>query len=267
MADVNGIDVAAIEFMDRRSLELVKESGAAARAGVRPVDWAEAALLVTFELAAVASQRSSHGAGEKRGSDKRGSSPVEASSNEPLDRITALLNTVGVDLESVDVALPGDIVAAERMLALREAVPAAVNERVARAKHTVDSRIDKTAGDMIVRFEHVEELLRIFDAEFARRGLDAAVWGHVSDGNLHANVLPRSMDDVDAGREAILAAGRAVILLGGAPLAEHGVGRNRVKQELLRELYGESGIEEMRRVKRALDPDWKLAPGVLFSRT
>ena len=33
---------------------------------------------------------------------------------------------------------------------------------------------------------------------------------------------------------------------------------------LLLEMYGESGVEEMRGVKRALDPEWKLAPGVLF---
>jgi D-lactate dehydrogenase (cytochrome) len=33
---------------------------------------------------------------------------------------------------------------------------------------------------------------------------------------------------------------------------------------LLRELYGEHGIDEMRAVKRALDPDGKLSPGVLF---
>ena len=57
---------------------------------------------------------------------------------------------------------------------------------------------------------------------------------------------------------------RAVIALGGAPLAEHGVGRSALKQRLLRELYGEAGIEQMRAVKRALDPEWKLAPGVLF---
>jgi D-lactate dehydrogenase (cytochrome) len=57
-----------------------------------------------------------------------------------------------------------------------------------------------------------------------------------------------------------------VIRLGGSPLAEHGVGRNRVKQQLLLELYGREGIEEMRRVKRAIDPEWKLAPGVLFDK-
>ena len=55
-----------------------------------------------------------------------------------------------------------------------------------------------------------------------------------------------------------------VISMGGSPLAEHGVGRSTMKQQLLRLLYGADGIEEMRRVKRALDPGWKLAPGVLF---
>jgi len=47
-------------------------------------------------------------------------------------------------------------------------------------------------------------------------------------------------------------------------LAEHGVGRSRIKQQLLRDLYGDSGIDDMRRVKEALDPEWKLARGVIF---
>lgn len=83
---------------------------------------------------------------------------------------------------------------------------------------------------------------------------------------MHPNVIPRSYDDVVAGKEAILEFGRTVAALGGCPLAEHGVGRNPVKQSLLGQLYGERGIEEMRAVKRALDPAWKLAPGVIFSR-
>jgi D-lactate dehydrogenase (cytochrome) len=69
---------------------------------------------------------------------------------------------------------------------------------------------------------------------------------------------------VHRGREAILEIARGVIAMGGAPLAEHGVGRNPLKQHLLRELYGDEGIEQMRAVKQALDPGGKLAPGVLF---
>jgi D-lactate dehydrogenase (cytochrome) len=81
---------------------------------------------------------------------------------------------------------------------------------------------------------------------------------------VHPNVLPRSYADVERGKEAILFFGRACVRLGGCPLAEHGVGRNPVKQRLLRQLYGERGLDEMRAVKRALDPGRKFAPGVIF---
>ena len=64
-----------------------------------------------------------------------------------------------------------------------------------------------------------------------------------------------------------LAIAHDVVAMGGAPLAEHGVGRSALKQELLRELYGKDGIEQMRQVKRALDPEGKLAAGVLFPST
>ena len=52
--------------------------------------------------------------------------------------------------------------------------------------------------------------------------------------------------------------------MGGSPLAEHGVGRNPIKQELLRQLYGPSGIDAMRAIKLSLDPNGLLAPGVIF---
>ena len=167
-------------------------------------------------------------------------------------------------MDDVQIAVPGDHARMAQLLALREEVPASVNSRIGRAKQDVDQRIEKPAGDMIVPFDHLEELLASYEREFERRRLDVAVWGHISDGNLHPNVLPRSFADVESGRAAILEVGREAIRLGGSPLAEHGVGRNLVKQQLLEALYGRAGIDEMRAVKRTLDPDWKLAPGVLF---
>ena len=79
-------------------------------------------------------------------------------------------------------------------------------------------------------------------------------------------MIPRSIADVQRGREALLEIAHRIAAMGGAPLAEHGVGRNALKQRLLRELYGDEGIEQMRGVKRAIDPEWKLADGVLFDR-
>ena len=180
-------------------------------------------------------------------------------------RFCRALDEAGV-LDRVEIAVPGDRAREQQLLALREAVPAAVNARVGRAKQQVDPRIAKTAADMIVPFERLDELLTIYDEEFRRRGLDAAVWGHISDGNLHPNVIPRSMADVESGIR-----GDPRVRPRGDPAGRIAARRARrraqpVKQQLLAELYGRDGIDEMRAVKRALDPDWKLAPGVLFEQ-
>ena len=255
--DPSGLDVAAIEHMDARCLAILREDGVDRTLGVAIPDAAAMALLVTLELPA---DMTATEAFDEIGRAREPGAPVT-----PLVRLCRALDEAGV-LDRVEIAVPGDRAREQQLLALREAVPAGVNARVGRAKLDVDPRIAKTAADMIVPFDRLEELLAIYGEEFRRRGLDAAVWGHISDGNLHPNVIPRSMADVESGREAIRTFGREVIRLGGSPLAEHGVGRSSVKQQLLVDLYGEAGIEEMRAIKRALDPEYKLAPGVLFER-
>ena len=248
------MDVSAIEHMDARCLALLREDGADRANGVTIPGSAVMALLVTLELPAEVDAA--------RAFDEIGRAREAGAPDTALVRFCRALDQAGV-LDRVEIAVPGDAARERQLLALREAVPAGVNARVGRAK-SIDARIAKTAADMIVPFERLAELLAIYDEEFLARGLDAAVWGHISDGNLHPNVIPRSMAEVESGKAAILRFGRDVIRLGGSPLAEHGVGRNPVKQQLLIELYGRDGVEEMRAVKRTLDPDFKLAPGVLF---
>jgi D-lactate dehydrogenase (cytochrome) len=255
LRDPLGVDVAAIEHLDRRCLEILREDGADRRCGVRLPEDAGMALLAEIELP--------HGLTGERAYEEIARALGPAATDSPLTRLTRLFASAGV-LERVELALPGDRRRAEQLLALREAVPAGVNHRVGDAKRTIDDRIEKTAADMIVPFDRLGELLQIYRDGFERRGLDYAVWGHLSDGNLHPNVIPRSAADVAAGKEAMLEFGRAAIRLGGCPLAEHGVGRNPVKQALLRELYGEAGIAQMRAVKRALDPEGKLARNNIF---
>jgi D-lactate dehydrogenase (cytochrome) len=145
-------------------------------------------------------------------------------------------------------------------------VPLAVNHRVAARQRDGHPGLRKTAGDMIVPFAALPEMLALYRKALEALELDHAIWGHVSDGNLHVNVIPRNEDDVAAGDAAMLALGDEAIRLGGSPLAEHGAGRSPQKQALLRALRGADGIAAMRRVKEALDPEWKLAPGVLFPR-
>ena len=254
-ADPDGLDVAAIEYLDRRSLELARAAAVGRGSGVSIPETAGAVLLLQVELPPGTTAGEVH---EQIGLAASASPPAG-----PIVQLCRLLATEGL-LDRTELAAPGKTARAAELLALREAVPEAVNRRVAVAKRTVDGTIEKTAADIIVPFPKLADCLRLFRDAFESRGLDHAVWGHLSDANLHPNVIPRSADDVRAGKEAILACGREVVRLGGCPLAEHGVGRNPVKQALLRLLHGDAGIEQMRAVKRALDPENKLAPGVLF---
>lgn len=255
--DPRGIDISAIEHLDARSLAIIKEDGIDRANGVVVPNGAAIALLVNLELPM--------GTSAEQAYDEIGRSRSAGAVDTSLVRFTTMLADAGV-LDDVAIAVPGDQTRAAQLLAVREAVPAAVNARVGRARHARDARIEKTAADMIVPFSKLDRLLSLYDAEFAGRGLDVAVWGHISDGNLHPNVIPGSYADVESGRAAILSLAREVLKMGGAPLAEHGVGRSGIKQELLRMMYGDEGIAAMRRVKRAIDPDWKLSPGVLFPR-
>lgn len=239
------LDVAAIEHIDRRSIEVLREDGVDRRLGIHIPPSADVLLLIQLELGAEEAAR--------------GLADVS------LEQLIGVLEAHKV-VDGAQIALPADHRRRAAFADLREAVPAGVNRRVAIA-HATDHRIHKTAADIIVPVEHfalmMSECRRLGD----ERHLDLAVWGHISDGNVHPNIIPRTYADVEHGRAVIVELARHVITLGGSPLAEHGVGRNPAKQRLLEMLYGASGIASMRSLKLSLDPGRKLAPGLLFDCT
>jgi D-lactate dehydrogenase (cytochrome) len=251
----DGVDVSAIEHLDRRCLDVLREDGVDRAQSISFPEDTELLLFVQLELP--------QGSDASRAYDDITGALGAGAAGSPLARFCRLLSEHHA-LEDTEIAMPGDTRRVQQFLAAREAAPAGVNRRVGEARRTIDSRIDKTAADMIVPFDRFADMMTMYRDGFARRGLDYAIWGHISDGNVHPNVIPRSYEDVVAGREAILGFGRQVVSLGGSPLAEHGVGRSAIKQQLLRELYGDDGIADMRAIKAAIDPDWKLAPGVLL---
>jgi D-lactate dehydrogenase (cytochrome) len=252
----NGIDIAAIENMDARSIAILREDGADARNDVSFPDETAVALLVQLELPPGLTRAEAY--------DQIGSALMPGASDSAIVRFCRMLAERDL-FDATELAMPEDRRRAAQLIAIREAVPAGVNRRVGIAKRDIHPEIAKTAADMVVPLDRFAEMMDVYKQGFDARELDYAIWGHISDGNVHPNVIPRSYADVERGKDAILEFGRAAARLGGCPLAEHGVGRNPVKQQLLLQLYGEQGIAEMREVKRALDPDWKLSPGVIFS--
>lgn len=250
-----GLDVAAIEHLDARSLAVVREDGVDRKLNITIHPETAVVLLVEIELRQ-----------DDRGRDlwpEFQDALDDDAPDTPVRRLVQLLDEWDA-LDATEIAMPSDEPRARAFAELREAVPAGVNRRVAVAQQQIDPQISKTAADMIVPFDRFGEMMRTCRRLFAERGLDLAVWGHISDGNVHPNVIPRSADDVRKGQEAILALGTEVIRMGGCPLAEHGVGRSAIKQELLRQLYGKAGVDGMRAIKLSLDPHGLLAPGVIF---
>lgn len=255
LGDRRGIDVAAIEHVDRRCLEILREDGIDRKHDITVPADAELMLLIQLELPA--------GTTPADGYAQTAAALGADAPDTPLVRFLRLLDAFEA-LDDAQMAWPGERRRIEQFLAFRESAPAGVNRRVGDAKRDVDSRIEKTAADMIVPYEHFGAMLAMYREGYQRRGLDFAIWGHISDGNVHPNVIPKSYADIEAGREAILEFGREVARVGGCPLAEHGVGRSSVKQALLQQLYGDQGLSEMRAVKAVLDPTGKLSPGVIF---
>lgn len=156
------------------------------------------------------------------------------------DELTALAEAGGADIiESDD---PDEL-----WVARRSAYPSLVR----RCTHPI-------TGDIGVPISKLPAVLRAIREIKADVDLPISVLGHAGDGNLHPVILARE-ETLERGKAAHDRICEAAVDLGGTVTTEHGVGLE--KNHLMEYQYGESGVEVMRRIKRALDPDNVLNPG------
>jgi glycolate oxidase len=93
-----------------------------------------------------------------------------------------------------------------------------------------------------------------------------ATFGHAGDGNLHPTAATdaRDTDEVHRVEQAFEEIFEAAIELGGTITGEHGVGM--VKAPFLEWKIGKSGMDVMRGIKQAFDPNNLLNPGKMFAK-
>lgn len=96
--------------------------------------------------------------------------------------------------------------------------------------------------------------------------LTICTFGHAGDGNLHPTCLTDARDEqeiakVELAFEEIF---KKAVELGGTITGEHGVGAMKLPHLHLK--VGEAGIEAMRGIKQALDPNHIMNPGKIFSK-
>jgi D-lactate dehydrogenase (cytochrome) len=92
--------------------------------------------------------------------------------------------------------------------------------------------------------------------------LDFCIFGHIGNGHVHVNILPKNRDEMDRGWELYTRFARSARQKGGSICAEHGIGR--LKRKLLPIQFTKTEIENMKKVKRIVDPENRLNPDVLF---
>ncbi|HSM12981.1 MAG TPA: FAD-binding oxidoreductase [Thermoanaerobaculia bacterium] len=138
----------------------------------------------------------------------------------------------------------------------------AVRRRIGEAVKSISSYKE---ADTVVPRSRLAELVVAARSAAARHGLEAIVYGHAGDGNLHVNLLRGDLGEAEWRRRRDAAERElfdAVIGLGGRLTGEHGVGW--VQRDLLPLALSEREIDLQRAIKRAFDPRGILNPGKLF---
>lgn len=172
---------------------------------------------------------------------------VEAAGD--TDPVPALADALAATEGILDAVLADDTAARDRLWQLREGQPDAIGREGVPHKLDVSlpaGRIAEFAAALPGRVAAVAP------------GARTILFGHVLDGNLHVNVLGPDPSD-EAVDDAVL---RLVVELGGSIAAEHGIGVAKTRWLALDRSAAE--LAAMRAIKRALDPDGILNPGVLL---
>ncbi len=172
-----------------------------------------------------------------------------------------LLAKHGIGMEGTWAGIdPGDL---DKMKAVRHLIPETVNSLIAQRKQKYP-KVHKLGTDMAVPDSHLDTIITYYKQLLDKAKMEYIIFGHIGDNHLHVNILPRTDAEVDQGMMIYKQFAQKAVKLGGTVSAEHGIGK--LKRSFLQIMYGESGLEEMAAVKRALDPAWILNPGNMIPK-
>jgi D-lactate dehydrogenase (cytochrome) len=120
------------------------------------------------------------------------------------------------------------------------------------------------SSDVCVPVSHLADAVLAVRADIDSHGLTAPIVGHVGDGNFHVLFAIDPNDPKERQRaEAVYARMiERAIAVGGSCTGEHGIGL--AKRKYMIAEHGVEGVETMRAIKRALDPQGLMNPGKIF---
>jgi D-lactate dehydrogenase (cytochrome) len=149
----------------------------------------------------------------------------------------------------------------DRLKNFRHILPETINAIIAERKKQHPG-LHKLGTDLAVPDDRLADMWAVYRDALAGAGLEWAAFGHIGNNHVHINILPRDMDDLQKALGLYQMFAEKAVAFGGSVSAEHGVGK--LKSKFLKTMFSPTEIEEMRAVKRALDPDLLLNPGNIF---
>jgi glycolate oxidase len=189
----------------------------------------------------------------------------------PLDAEAVLLievdggkNQVEEDIKSIE-----EICQNHHCREIQVASLAEEREKLWKSRRAVSSAIvqlnpTKISEDATVPRSKIPEMVKRLREIAAKYNLHLPVFGHAGDGNLHPNILAdkNNKEEMERVEKAVAEIFQAALELGGTLSGEHGIGI--MKRPYLQWELGEVGMNYLRAIKRAVDPNNILNPGKIF---
>ncbi len=145
------------------------------------------------------------------------------------------------------------------------------NKKIQEFRHAISWKISeyisqnnlkKLGTDVAVPDEKFEELYYFSKNEVEKENLPYVVYGHFGNSHMHLNMLPKSENEYEKGKDIYKKICMKSVEFGGTISAEHGIGK--LKTEYLFLMYGEENIRKMAALKKSLDPNLILGVGNIF---
>uniref|UniRef100_A0A7V2ZHN6 D-lactate dehydrogenase (cytochrome) n=1 Tax=Ignavibacterium album TaxID=591197 RepID=A0A7V2ZHN6_9BACT len=138
----------------------------------------------------------------------------------------------------------------------RHAISWKVNEYISRNDfRKLGTDVAVPDNQMINFYNYLIELMS--DSE-----IDYVLYGHLGNSHFHLNMLPKNEIEFEKGRELYRKICLKAIELKGTVSAEHGIGK--IKVQYLIDMFGERTVDQMKSIKKQLDPNYILGVGNIF---
>ncbi len=173
--------------------------------------------------------------------------------------LAELLAEHGIDIEATWAGFSQQDL--EAMKKFRHALPERINSIIGSRKREVSS-LTKIGTDMAVPDDALPEILHLYRKTLSEAGLEFCLFGHIGNGHVHINILPRSEEERQRGLELYSLFAERAVAANGSVAGEHGIGK--LKKKFMKIQYSDQEIDKMKTVRAFWDSRGTLNPGVLF---